>query len=235
MTRRLQRLPAGVVSFILVAWALLALIGASPYAELLSHHVIGESLSPALTLGFFMAGWLLMSVAMMLPSTLPTLVRFERRDDAFWVSGYLAVWLEVGLLIYGGDLALHTQLEPRFPLASVWLSAALLLAAGLYQFTPLKRRCLAWCAGRLERHRTGWDALASGWRHGLACAGSCWALMLVMSASSSMNLAYMLLLGAFMAAEKRPRWGRTLTPALGAALLCAAGVTALRMAKVQLL
>jgi len=226
-----KRPPLGIVSLILTAWTLLLLVSVSPYAGLLSHHAVGErGLSPVLTFALFMTGWLLMTVAMMLPGTLPTLARLQEKSratfDACWVVGYLAVWLEIGPLVYAGDLALHASLEPRFPLAVVWIPAVVLLAAGLYQFTPWKRICLAACGETLEAPHTGLDALASGWRHGLACVGSCWALMLVMAALGGMSLAWMVGLGALMAAEKNRR---ELTLPLGAALLTAAGVTALRV------
>ncbi|HEX4835520.1 MAG TPA: DUF2182 domain-containing protein [bacterium] len=225
-------------ALILSAWAALAAWGASPFAGLLSHREIGEgSISPVLRLAVFVLGWLLMTVAMMLPSSLPLVNLFRRlvsgRPDRpglvlRLVLGYLAVWALFGLLAYIGDVGLHGAIErlPGLAAAAGGIGAGILLAAGVYQFTPLKYSCLEKCRSPysfLVEHwrggQAGRDALRLGTRHGLFCVGCCWTVMLLMFAVGGANLGWMLALGAVMAAERATRWGRVLTPPLGAALV----------------
>ena len=219
------------------AWIVLALWGASPFAGLLSHRSIGTgSLPPAVRAIIFVGGWTLMTIAMMLPSSLPLVNLFRtivaERADADrlvlrLVIGYLGMWAFFGILAYRGDAIVHRALEalPEFATAASWIGAMILLAAGVYQFTPLKQICLEKCRSPYSfvvEHwrggRAGWDALWLGVRHGLFCVGCCWTLMLLMFAVGGANLGWMLALGAVMAAERTTRWGRYLTRPLGVAL-----------------
>ena len=246
--RRWYRLSLGAL--ILAAWATLAAWGASPFAGLLGHRDIGGAdLPPILQLAAFLVGWTLMTVAMMLPSTLPLVTLFRRftlqRPDRTRLllllgAGYLGVWAYFGALAYLCDGLLHAAIDrlPALRGAAGGLGAAVLLLAGVYQFTPLKATCLEKCRSPymfLVQHwrgrRPGRDAVRLGIRHGLFCLGCCWALMLLMFAVAGANLGWMLALGSVMAAERTTRWGRRLTRPLGGALvlwaaLHAAGVLA---------
>jgi predicted metal-binding membrane protein len=227
-----------VVSLIAAAWGVLALWGVSPFAGLLSHGEIGAAgLAPLLRLAIFTLGWTLMTIAMMLPGSLPLVNLFRhmllRRVDrnrllALLLIGYLAVWVIFGGFAYAGDSALHEAVErsPFLAANAGGIAGVILLVAGLYQFTPLKRMCLAQCRSPysfLVEHWTGQGAgLAAfrlGVRHGLFCLGCCWTLMLLMFAIGSANLGWMLALGAVMAAERTSGWGRQLTYPLGLILL----------------
>ncbi len=234
--RRWYRLSLAVL--VLSAWAALAAWGASPFSGLLGHQDLGGSrLPPIGRLLIFVGGWTLMTVAMMLPSSLPLINLFRRfclnRSDRITLLpllglGYLAVWVYFGVLTYVGDSALHAAVE-RFAVlraASGAIGAGVLLVAGVYQFTPLKLMCLDKCRSPysfLVQHwrgrRAGLDAFRLGIRHGLFCLGCCWTLMLVMFAIGGANLGWMLALGAFMAAERTSRWGRRLTRPLGGVLV----------------
>ncbi|HYU20869.1 MAG TPA: DUF2182 domain-containing protein, partial [Chloroflexota bacterium] len=104
------------------------------------------------------------------------------------------------------------------------IAAALLLVAGLYQFTPFKMLCLDKCRSPysfLVQHwrgrDAGRDALRLGIRHGLFCLGCCWTIMLLMFALGATNLGWMLILGSLMAAERTTRWGRRVIRPLGGA------------------
>jgi predicted metal-binding membrane protein len=104
--------------------------------------------------------------------------------------------------------------------------ALALIAAGVYQFTPLKYYCLDKCRSPLNfimGHWNGRDAarqaLALGVHHGLFCVGCCWSLMLLMFAVGAGSLGWMLVLGVVMAAEKNLPWGRRLSAPLGVTLL----------------
>jgi predicted metal-binding membrane protein len=230
---------AGVMGALVVsAWVALGLIGASPYAGYLDHRAALEGTAlpyPART-GIFVLGWLVMSVAMMLPSSLPLITVFRTitrrrprrgRDLSLLVAGYLATWSLFGVCAFLLDTALHEAIE-RGGLAA-WAErtvvAGVFLTAGLFQFSPLKQSCLSQCRspiGFLASHWHGGDArLAAfglGLRHGLFCVGCCWALMALMFAVGGVNLGWMLALGAVMFVEKAVPWGRFVTMPAGAAL-----------------
>jgi predicted metal-binding membrane protein len=144
------------------------------------------------------------------------------------VLGYLAVWTLFGAVAYRADALVHAAVEriPFLTARTSLIAAAILLLAGVYQFTPLKHMCLEKCRSPysflVERWRAAAaasDALRLGWRHGLFCLGCCWTLMLLMFAIGGANLGWMLALGAVMAAERTTRWGRHLTRPLGLALM----------------
>jgi predicted metal-binding membrane protein len=233
---RWYRLSIGAL--IALAWAALAAWGASPSGALLSHREIGEdTFSPIFRLAVFVVGWTLMTIAMMLPSSLPLVNLFRRlvhgrpNGDGLVVRlvlGYLGIWVLFGAIIYRMDAFVHAAAAqiPALAARPVWIAAVILALAGVYQFTPLKHMCLEKCRSPysfLVEHWRGrqaaTDALRLGARHGLFCLGCCWTLMLLMFAIGGVNLGWMLLLGAVMAAERTTRWGRQLTKPLGGALL----------------
>lgn len=183
----------------------------------------------------FLAGWLLMSVAMMLPTAVPLVALFSRmvsrrpRQPALVASllgGYLAAWLGFGasvlaLLAGAGRVGIGGEGPP-----GGWWSAGLFLLAGAFQFSSLKYACLDECRtpfGFLTSHWSGGGgplaAARLGWRHGWFCVGCCWALMLLMFAVGVASLGWMLLLALVMALEKNAPWGRRLSRPVGLALL----------------
>ena len=233
--RRWYRL--ALAALIAAAWGALAAWGASPYAGLLDHggpDVAG--LTPAERAAVFVVGWTLMTVAMMLPSSLPLVNLFRRfvlrREDrarllGLLLVGYLGVWANFGLLAYAADGLVHAMVArlPGLDGAPAMIGGGLLLAAGGYQFAPLKAMCLEKCRSPymfLVQHwrgrHAGFDALRLGVRHGLFCLGCCWSTMLLMFAIGGANLGWMLALGALMAAERTTRPGRRLTRPIGLAL-----------------
>jgi predicted metal-binding membrane protein len=185
----------------------------------------------------FVAGWTLMTVAMMLPTSLPLVALFhslvrQRQDQTrlvvLLVLGYLGVWVLFGAVAHLGDRGLHEAVERSGWLAdNEWLiSAATILLAGAYQFSSLKYRCLDKCRspfsfimGHWRGSHEGAQAFRLGAHHGIFCLGCCWSLMLLMFVVGVGNLGFMLALGAVMAVEKNARWGRRLTAPLGAGLL----------------
>ncbi|HEX6945159.1 MAG TPA: DUF2182 domain-containing protein [Casimicrobiaceae bacterium] len=237
-----------------LAWVALAGWSASPYGRYLTHGGWAEfgaldALCAAVPAGGVVVpalahalGWVLMIAAMMLPTTWPLLALFSRlvaarRDRrtlvALVVAGFLAAWLAFGLLAHaadGGVLALGA----RFPAVAThgWvLGAAVLAAAGLFQWSALKYRCLEACHSPFAFVSARWHGRSprrEAWRlgvaHGAFCVGCCWALMLVTFVVGMGNVGYMLLLAAVMAAEKNLPWGRRLRAPLGAALLAGAAL-----------
>lgn len=233
-----------LVGLVALAWVALWVWGNSPFNRLLSHDATaaaGGGMALALA---FVAGWTLMIVAMMLPSSLPLVLMFatlaRRREDqrtlvGLLLLGYLATWSVFGAIVHAGDLGLHAAVNQLAWLGShAWLISAVTLgAAGLYQFSTLKYRCLEKCRSPLSFITEHWrghsergQAFVLGVHHGLFCVGCCWLLMLLMFAVGIGSLGWMLSLGAVMALEKNMPWGRRLSSPLGVVLLASAGVVA---------
>jgi len=226
-----------LAALVLAAWAALLTWGTSPYAGLLTHRELASRGLTPFRLVAFTAGWLLMTIAMMLPSTLPLVNLFGRlvsgRSDRSvltldFVLGYLAVWVTFGIAAFLGDAALHRAIERSWTFAGLaqWIGTAVLLVAGVYQVTPVKDMCLVKCRSPysfLVEHwrgrQAGRDAFRLGMRHGLFCVGCCWTLMLLMFAIGGVNLGWMLALAAVMTVEKTSRWGRHLTAPVGLLLV----------------
>ena len=195
--------------------------------------------STGLAAALFVATWVVMMAAMMLPAITPFTIGLarllgehpqRRRRLAALTAGYLAVWGVAGLAALGvvkGFDALAADPGPT----TVRTGAAVLLLAGAYQFTPLKRWCLVRCRSPLAlvvRHgpratRSGVGALATGLTHGAYCLGCCWALMLVLLAAGVMSLVWMAIIAAVITVEKVLPRGEILAQVIGA-LLLAVGV-----------
>lgn len=153
------------------------------------------------------------------------------------VGGYAVVWLGFAAAAAAAQHALAGLglLAPDGKSLSLWLTAALLLAAGLYQFSVLKSACLAKCRMPITYFLERWApgpgrAFRMGGELGLACLGCCWALMALAFVGGTMNLLWMGAATLFMALEKLPDIGRPLTRPMGAALILAAGSAALAAA-----
>jgi predicted metal-binding membrane protein len=225
-----------VVSLLAVAaWIALWLFGASGLHHF--HHLSAATVATASFQYFFVATWTVMTVAMMLPTSLPVIATLhafasERSDRlllvALTVLGYLIVWILAGALVLTGYrswqwlLASSPWLAGRLPAGA----PLLLLLAGAFQFSSLKYKCLEKCRspfsfviehwqGRRER----WQAFRLGIDHGLFCVGCCWALMLLMFVVGTASLVWMLILALLMAVEKNVPWGRRLSAPVGVALL----------------
>ncbi|WP_273841905.1 DUF2182 domain-containing protein [Rubrobacter calidifluminis] len=244
-----------VAALIVLAWLALWLWSASPYAPYLNHEELGHLvlggiggrfvLEYALLLALFVSGWMLMIVAMMLPTSLPLVLLFERfthqRSDhllliALLLCGYISVWTLFGALAFFNDLFIHEAVEHTSWLeANSWvIGAGTLMLAGVYQFAPLKYRCLERCRSPLSFIAEHWrgrreapHAFLLGVHHGLFCLGCCWSLMLVMFAVGAGNLLWMVLLGAVMGVEKNVSWGRRISAPVGVALICWAAAISL--------
>src|SRR6266550_186602 len=178
-----------------------------------------------------------MIVAMMLPSSVPlvmtfgALVRRRRRPGtlvAMLLAGYLAVWGAFGLAAWVLDRGIHAAVDALPWLAShpQLILGTTLLAAGLWQFSPLRDRCLDECRSPLGFVLNRWrgvserrEAVTMGIAHGAFCVGCCWSLMLVMFGVGLANVTAMLVLGGVTAVEKNLPFGRRLTHPLGVLLV----------------
>jgi predicted metal-binding membrane protein len=231
-------LGASLVALVAVAWATLLLWEGSTYRAYLGH--AGADGSLPLEAALFSLGWLLMIVAMMLPSSIPLVMTFRalvarRENPAMLVGllllGYLVMWSAFGLGAWLLDRGVHAGVEAIPVLAEhpqVILAVTLALA-GLWQFSPIRDRCLDECRSPLGFVMHRWrgvaerrESLAMGIAHGAFCVGCCWSLMLVMFGVGLGSATIMLALGAITAIEKNLPWGRHLTRPLGVGLIIAA-------------
>jgi predicted metal-binding membrane protein len=188
------------------------------------------------------AMWAVMMAAMMLPSAAPIVLLYagaarRRADDDrvavqvyLLAAGYLAVWavFSVGATALQRALAEQLILTPMMEPSSPTAGAVVLVIAGLYQLTPLKRVCLQSCRSPLtflmQRWRTGRSgAFRLGIDHGLYCVGCCWALMLVLFAGGVMNLTVIVALTVWVIVEKIGPFGKQSAHVGGALLLAVAG------------
>jgi predicted metal-binding membrane protein len=241
---------AALLLLTLLAWlAVLAGAGTGMDPVAMSGWLLPSAAPPAFgwtlaywLIAFFM--WTVMMVAMMLPSASPMVLLYARvmrqaksREDsqsaaaaiAAFAGGYIALWILFSLLavtlqwMLERTGALSTLMNSR----SLLLSGALLIAAGLYQLTPLKTACLKQCrtpAFFIAMHwRPGiFGAWSMGLKHGLYCVGCCAVLMLLLFVGGIMNLVWIAGLTLFVAVEKLAPFGAAAARA-AAALLIACG------------
>jgi predicted metal-binding membrane protein len=178
--------------------------------------------------------WAAMMVAMMLPSATPMILTFaavsrnRRRQHrpyvpvAIFAAGYVAIWSAFSALAAVAQWMLHRQalLSPGMASTSAWLGGFLLLAAGVFQFTPLKRTCLTYCRTPFEFIMTRWregarGAFHMGVEHGVFCTGCCWALMSLLFVAGVMNILWIAALSLLVGLEKLFPRGLWLSSAIG--------------------
>ena len=233
-TPSLRLRAAGVLALSVLAW------GALVWLVIDMGHPLAQLTMPASphwsvaqTLAVW-AMWAVMMAAMMLPSALPMILAFMNlATDAAgaararsFVAAYLLVWCAFSMAASAAQWGLQAVgwVDPMIVSRSAGLTAMLLLIAGLYQFSPLKRICLASCrtpmAFLLGEWRAGVaGAFVMGLRHGLFCLGCCWALMALLFVGGAMNLAWVAALSITVAIEKLAPHGERLAWLLGAALI----------------
>ena len=202
---------------------LLAAIAAGCWALLL---MMGDEMP--MGAGLWLGAWTVMMAAMMLPSTAPLVLLYGRQANTtgstLLMAGYLLVWAAVGLAAYGVDMGI---MDP--PDGAI---AGVLIAAGVYQLTPLKRACLKRCRNPVDFLVTHWHsgrigALRLGAEHGAYCVGCCWALMVVLVVAGAMGLVWVIAIAGAIAAEKLLPAGQWLGRLGGIALVAGGIVVAL--------
>lgn len=173
--------------------------------------------------GFYLTVWVAMMGAMMFPSVAPTVLMYDRLREghrargkgaaadatAIFIAGYLCVWTAAGLGAYG-LFDLVRSLDVAFLAwdeSGRYVTGAVIVAAAVYQMTPLKQACLVKCRSPMMFLAEHWrhgraGALRLGLRHGAWCLGCCWALMAALFAVGVMSLGWMALIAACIAAEK---------------------------------
>jgi predicted metal-binding membrane protein len=189
---------------------------------------------------YVFAMWIVMMIGMMTPSAAPMILIYARvgrqaemsgqpfAASAWFATGYLVAWTGFSLAATFAQWALQRAalLNPMMESASNVLGAVVLIAAGVYQWTPLKEVCLSYCQapltfimrhGGFRREATG--ALALGFRHGLYCIGCCWALMLLLFVGGVMNLLWIAALAVLVLMENVVPFGKSVSRVAGLAFI----------------
>jgi predicted metal-binding membrane protein len=202
------------------AWVMTLLAVLTRHTEWGDHHYLlqASDLPFISALGFFLASWQVMILAMMVPSMTPFLRRVAHANVsppgalAMCLAGYDLAWTAFGCVAFFGDALLHKLVENWSWLGfhSTLIATGLLALAGAYQFTPRKTRFLMACQGEARgfsqsqrADMTQLDtACRAGARAGWSHLGSCWALMLAMFGVGMGNLVWMVALTGAMLAEQ---------------------------------
>jgi predicted metal-binding membrane protein len=196
----------------------------------------------ATSLPLFVTMWVVMMVAMMFPAVSPVVLLFDRwrrsRERSVattiaFVAGYLIIWGVVGVFVFAAIVALDLQIDSSSTTA-FRVGGAVLVGAGIYQLTPLKRVCLKQCRSPLSLIMEHAQLLGEGVRgplqvglmHGGWCIGCCWALMAVLVALGVMHLGWMAAVAAVILAEKVLPGERVTSNVIGGVLLAAGAVVA---------
>jgi predicted metal-binding membrane protein len=173
-------------------------------------------------LGWYLGVWVTMTAAMMLPSAMPAALDVARASRGlaavFFAAGYLAVWTAFGLAAYA-VYRLATAFDTAWlawDQAGPYVVGGAIVAAGLYELTPLKERLLSRCR-RMDR--AGRGALRAGLRNGVECVGCCFGLMAVLFAVGVMSIFWMAVVAGVIFAQKVLPSGMRLPRAVGAALI----------------
>jgi len=172
---------------------------------------------------------------MMLPSAAPVILlvatvarKREARSasTALFVFGYLLVWLAFAVAATAAQWALDEAgtLSDTMALGNMILAGGILIAAGVYQWTPLKQACLRHCRSPLDFLLFHWragalGAVRSGIKHGLFCLGCCWMLMGLLFVGGIMNLAWIAGIALLVLIEKAVPWGGRMSGLTGAVLV----------------
>jgi predicted metal-binding membrane protein len=178
-------------------------------------------------LGFYLATWVVMMAAIMFPAIAPMVLTYARIQrgkrerglpvtigaTCIFVVGYLVTWTVTGLGFYGVVVAARAVdlTGITWDQTGRYLAGGVILAAGLYQFTPLKQSCLTKCREPFLFLLTSWrsgrtGALRMGIEHGFWCVGCCWALMAALFALGMMSVGWMAFIAALIAIEKLLPW-----------------------------
>jgi predicted metal-binding membrane protein len=210
----------------------LLLLAAASWAVLVvqSRADMQNGFTMGMAASIFLLVWVVMMVAMMFPASAPMVLVFarvqaEKRQrgrpfvpTSIFVCGYLLIWLAAGTFGYGSSL-----IGERIGANSVWLAdngprvtGVVLVIAGLYQLTPLKRVCLAGCQSPFSFITSSWregygGALHMGLHHGLYCLGCCWLLFVILFPLGMMNIALLAAISGLIFAEKVLPYGNRVT------------------------
>ena len=189
--------------------------------------------------------WSVMMVGMMVPSATPMVLLFARVQRrkladqaptariAAFTAGYLLIWTSFSLIATGLQWVLTELrlLSPMMESTSQFLAVGVLLAAGIYQLTPLKLACLKQCQSPIGFLTMHWKdgisgSLSMGIEHGIYCLGCCWLLMALLFVGGVMNLIWVAIIATFVLLEKVVPKGEIIGRVGGILLIVFAGFVA---------
>ena len=186
--------------------------------------------------------WAVMMAAMMLPSSVPMVLAYNRLDrgsaegrggsTALFVAGYVVVWSTFAIGATGLQWVLHTMalVNGMGEATQSGLAGVLLVGAGVFQFSPVKKRSLGACRTPIGFLMTSWrdgrtGALKMGLHHGSLCLRCCWAVMILLFVLGVMNLIWVAVLAIFVLAEKLSRRGEAIS-VIGGVVMIVWGIAA---------
>jgi predicted metal-binding membrane protein len=191
------------------------------------HQMVGLDLTMGMTAPLFFTMWVAMMVAMMFPAAAPMILLFDRmqtqRREAgsasvptiYFVAAYLSIWIAFGAVAYGLAIGVQRLADDSMWVMDNWarIGGLLLIAAGLYQLSPLKDVCLARCRSPLAFLMNSWrdgtvGAIRMGLLHGMFCLGCCWLLFVILVPLGVMNVAAMAVIALVVFGEKCLRGGQ---------------------------
>ncbi len=222
-----------------LAWVYMMQMASEATAGAGCHTMMAPTVRPWSARDFAAAAamWAAMMAAMMLPIVSPwllALLRSARQRDARlapisetvgFLVGYGTVWLVYSVVAAAGQLLLQRAalVSGQWAVTNPALGVGLLVAAGIYQWTPLRDACMSHCRSPigffLSSWREGsWGAFTMGLRHGIYCVGCCWALMALSFVFGVMNVMWMALATGFLLVEKATSAGPWMTKPAGVLL-----------------
>lgn len=226
----------GLVGFAAAAWMYVGLV-ATQMGDMSS--VLAMPMTSAWTPvqgALMVTMWVVMMAAMMLPSAVPMVLAYDRFDrgsgavrggsTALFVVGYVVVWTGFAVAASGLQWVLHNLalVNGMGEATQSGLTGLLLVGAGAFQFSPVKRRSLGACRTPMGFLMTSWrdgrsGALRMGLHHGTLCFRCCWALMILLFVLGVMNLVWVAALAIFVLAEKVSRRGEAISVIGGVAMI----------------
>lgn len=212
MQHRLVARPASVVYAAAGAWLVLVALEVAGFGGVIRHDRLLQGGQPLwLATLLFVAGWQVMVLAMMAPSSLHAFASVDSRRVLRFTAGYLAVWTGFGVAIFLGDSLVHLLVNSWMWLGQhPWVIAGTtLVGCGTYQLSGLKSRSLEMCRAAPSK---------MGAVHGLQCLGSSGGLMLLAFALAASNLLAMAAIAVLMLFEASSL-GRTVVKPMGYALI----------------
>jgi predicted metal-binding membrane protein len=206
----------GLASIVAVSWIYL-LNGAGMPAMDMGGGKVMLMPPPSWSVGYavvIFAMWSIMMVAMMLPSAASTILRIANRAErvssaAFFTIGYLIVWIGFSAVATIAQWAFDSAnlLSDAMAIRSEVAAGLIVVAAGLYQLSPLKRNCLRRCCSSKnllgdDQVRSPSVAIRAGVTYGASCLGCCWALMCLLFVVGVMNILWIAVIAVWVLAEK---------------------------------
>jgi predicted metal-binding membrane protein len=232
-----------MVGLMVVAWAYTAYLAVDVRSASMRSMVAAAGAPASMAwrpsdVTFMLVMWSVMMVAMMLPSATPMILLFERvgrrreaegrprTSVAVFVAGYIVAWLGFSAVATFANWGLHQAglLTTMMGRTTPMVAGFVLIAAGVFQWTPLKEACLTHCRSPLAFLTMHWregagGALRMGLHHGLYCVGCCWLLMALLFVLGVMNLAWIAALTVVVLLEKLSPGGEWWSRVSGASLV----------------